>query len=79
MLSRSWPQLLGAIGLTGLLLAAPERAEALPPTYQAALNEYWSAAGKMFMGSTAYEVEKKRFRDGVCSYEFDEGVFIPVY
>ena len=79
MLSRSWPQLLGAIGITGLLLAAPDRAEALPPTYQSALNEYWSAAGKMFMGSTAYEVEKKRFRDGVCSYEFDEGVFIPVY
>lgn len=75
----AWPRLLGAVALSGVLFAAPAPAEALPPTYQSSLDEYWGAAGKMFMGATAYEVEDKRWRDGVCSYEFDEGVFIPVY
>jgi len=64
-----------------LAASAPQAVaeDAQAPIPQDALDEWWSAAGKLWTSSTAYQVEDVRFRDGVCSLHFKSGSFIPVY
>ncbi len=49
-----------------------------PPADQEALNAWWTSALRLRLGDTAYRVSGDTFEDGVCSFTFDEGVFIPV-
>ncbi|MBN1337397.1 MAG: hypothetical protein JXB39_15680, partial [Deltaproteobacteria bacterium] len=49
-----------------------------PPEGQAALSAWWTSALRLRLGDTAYRVSGDTFEDGVCSFTFDEGVFVPV-
>jgi hypothetical protein len=49
-----------------------------PPEGQEALSRWWTSALRLRLGDTAYRVSGDTFEDGVCSFTFDEGVFIPV-
>ena len=67
----------------GLLPAGDSAAQGGPanlaPVDQATLNTWWRATSALYMGDTAYRADGVKFEDGVCSYEFAEGIFIPVY
>ena len=69
--------------LLGLLPAssgvAQDAAPGLAPVDQATLTTWWKATNALWMGDTAYRADGVSFEDGVCSYRFDEGIFIPVY
>lgn len=69
--------LLGALlGLGSSALASPEA----PPVDPAALQTWWSSAARMYQGDTSYRVKAgTKLEDGVCSFTFDEGIFVPVY
>jgi hypothetical protein len=69
----------------GLLHVQPGHAQqaaeppSLAPVDQATLNTWWKATNTLWMGDTAYRADGVAFEDGVCSYTFDEGIFLPVY
>jgi hypothetical protein len=69
--------------LVGLLPAsrgvAQDAAPSLNPVDQATLTTWWKATNALWMGDTAYRADGVSFEDGVCSYRFDEGIFIPVF
>lgn len=52
-----------------------------PPVTQERLNTWWRSAGDTWMGDTEYVIgdEGLTFQDGVCSFELEAGVLIPVY
>ena len=54
---------------------------ASPPTTQARLNEWWSAAGDMSLGENGYVIGEEgiRFHDGVCTFDLNEGILLPVF
>lgn len=84
-LSRSLLPLLPFAALL-MVLALPGRAQETPPPKpslkvvdQATLGQWWKATNTLWLADTAYRVDGTSFEDGVCSYRFDEGIFIPVY
>ena len=52
-----------------------------PPTSQAALEEWWLAAGQITLGETVYRIgdEPVVLSDSVCEFSLTEGAMIPVY
>ena len=50
-----------------------------PPIDPEDLRNWWTAAGELRMGETAYRVEELQFEEGVCSVDLKGGVMIPVY
>ena len=64
-----------------LLLISTASAQSNPPASQAALETWWGAAGKTWMGETVYEIgeEGLTFQDGVCSFTLSSGRLVPVY
>jgi hypothetical protein len=50
-----------------------------PPIDQGDLNTWWKAAGDLWMDETAYKADGTTFDGGVCRYNLDEGVIIPVF
>ena len=46
---------------------------------QAALEDWWKAAGEFRIGDTAYQVKNVRRKEGVCSMHLQEGALVPVY
>ncbi len=58
---------------------AQEAPPAFAPVDQQTLTTWWKATNALTMGDTAYRVDGVGFEDGVCSYQFDEGIFIPVF
>ena len=46
---------------------------------QAALQDWWSAAGEFRIGDSAYQVKNIRRKEGVCSMHLQEGALVPVY
>jgi hypothetical protein len=82
MASPHRPLLLALALLLGLLPAGSGAQEApapFAPVDQQTLNTWWKATNALYMGDTAYRVDGVDFEDGVCSYRFSEGIFIPVY
>jgi len=69
--------------LLGLLSGGPTAAQDAPasmaPVDQETLSTWWKATNALYMGDTAYRVDGVNFEDGVCSYAFEEGIFIPVF
>lgn len=56
---------------------APSRGS---PGDQQHLSRWWSAAGRMWLDETAYEVSGDlAFQDGICSATLSEGLVIPVW
>lgn len=68
---------LALILLSLLSLTAPARAE--KPVDPAALDKWWRAAARLWLGDTGYRAKGTSFEDGVCKATFDDGVFIPVW
>jgi hypothetical protein len=54
-------------------------AQAVAPAGQAALNTWWKASQKMWIGDDAYEAKGTTYSDGQCTAQFDDGIIIPVY
>ena len=50
-----------------------------PPIDPEELRSWWTAAGELRMGKTAYRVDELQFEEGVCAVELKGGVMIPVY
>ncbi len=77
------PLLFALLLVLGLLPAGHSAAQDEPPSLapvdQATLTTWWKATNALYMGDTAYRVDGTSFEDGVCSYEFQEGIFIPVF
>jgi hypothetical protein len=46
---------------------------------QGTLSTWWHATNTLWMADTSYRVKGQHFEDGVCAWDFDEGVFIPVF
>lgn len=63
----------------GLFLSAT--VAAAPPQDQAALNAWWTGAGDIWLGETAYTLGSRplQFSDGMCDFTLEEGALIPVY
>jgi hypothetical protein len=59
--------------------AAQDVPASLAPVDQATLTTWWKATNALWMGDTAYRADGVEFEDGVCSYHFEEGIFIPVF
>ncbi len=65
--------------LTILLAGSSARAQVAPGS-QEGLNQWWSAAGRMWLDETAYEVsDALAVQDGICSATLTEGLVIPVW
>ena len=58
---------------------AQDAPPSLAPVDQATLSTWWRATNALYMGDTAYRANGVAFEDGVCSFEFSEGIFVPVY
>ncbi|MFH1468759.1 MAG: hypothetical protein ABIO70_30505 [Pseudomonadota bacterium] len=54
-------------------------AASLSPVDQPTLDTWWHATNTLWTAETSYKVQGKHFEDGVCAWDFDDGVFIPVY
>lgn len=54
---------------------------AAPPDRQEDLNDWWAAAGDIWLGDTAYVIGSQPlgFSDGMCDFTLNEGALIPVY
>ena len=50
-----------------------------PPIDPSALQTWWSAAGNLYLGESAYQVEDISFSDGVCAFNLTDGALVPVY
>lgn len=62
-----------------LLVGSPARAQVAPGS-QEDLNRWWSAAGRMWLDETAYEIsDALPVQDGICSATLTEGLVIPVW
>ena len=54
-------------------------AAAAPPVDPSALQTWWSAAGNLYLGESAYQVKDVSFSDGVCAFNLTDGALVPVY
>ena len=56
-------------------------AMAAPPTSQDALNEWWLAAGQLYLGDTVYRIGDAPvvLADSICEFTLEAGAMIPVY
>ena len=50
-----------------------------PPIDPEELRSWWTAAGELRMGETAYRVDELQFEEGVCAVDLKGGVMIPVF
>ncbi len=76
------PSMIAALLLLLLLPAGRGSAQddaGFSPVDQETLQTWWRATNALWMGDTAYRADGVSFEDGVCSYQFDDGIFIPVY
>ena len=64
-----------------LSLSLLSLAMAAPPTSQDALNEWWLAAGQLYLGDTVYRIGDAPvvLADSVCEFTLEAGAMIPVY
>jgi hypothetical protein len=56
-------------------------AQAAPPADQDALASWWTAAGDIWLGETAYQIggTPLSMKDGLCEFTLTEGALIPIY
>lgn|GEM_PF-1267219 len=60
--------------------AVQVQADADGLTYQQALQDWWSGAGNIWLGDTAYRIQEPvTLADGVCQARMDDGMLIPVW
>ena len=73
------PRVRSAAALLGVLLSPITLAA--PPQGQAELTEWWTAAGQIWLGETAYTIGSTplTFEDGLCRTTLTSGALIPVY
>ena len=65
--------------LYSFLLTVLAQEPAPPPIDPEELRNWWTAAGELRMGESAYRVESLHFEEGVCAVDFEGGIMIPVY